>query len=107
MKRKTRSFAASVIGAFFAFQVHAADHGDPIIIVDKGAASIILVQPLATIQEVLWSGLPLVSPTDAIFEEDGTLPIADPGAGAIFSFDKVAGVAPQPFIPSTGSSGWI
>lgn len=108
MKREARSFlAASVIGAFFAFQVHAADHGDPIIIVDKGAAAIILVQPLATTQEVLWSGLPLVSPTDAILEEDGTLLIADPGAGAIFSFDKVAGVQPQPFIPSTGSSGWI
>jgi hypothetical protein len=108
MKPTTRSLLLGwIIGILAASQVHAADHGDPILIVDKGAGAILLIQPFATVQEVLWSGSPLVSPTDAIVEADGNVLIIDPGAGMIFHMEKVGGVQPQPFITSTGSTCWI
>lgn len=91
---------------FFASGAPAADHADGLFVLDEAAAAVILIQPLATTQDLLWSGLPLVAPTDMELEDDGALLIADPGAGAIFRFDWAAGIDPEPFILSGIDSCW-
>ncbi len=87
--------------------VAAADHGDPILVVDETAAAVILIPVLATTQTLLWSGDPLVAPSDAIVAADGSVLVADPGAGMIFRFDWVAGVEPSPFAPLGVDLCWL
>jgi len=91
-----------ILGLLGPTEARAADHGDPVILIDEGSAAVLLVQPHATVQDVLWSGAPLVAPTDAILAADGALLIADPGADVIHRFDWVAGIEPEPFMPLGG-----
>jgi hypothetical protein len=102
------SSAACVL---FTAAPHAADHTDGLFVLDEGAAAIILIPPLAPTQTVLWSGDPLVAPTDMVLEADGRwLLISDPSAfggdGAIFRFDRVARDTPEVVLRNIDSC-WI
>ncbi len=88
---------SSAVCVLFAAAAHASSHNDSIIVLDEGAADVILIQMGSSTQEVLWSGAPLERPTDAVLEANGRwVLIADPDANTIFRFDWVAAPAPEP-----------
>ena len=96
--------AIAVVGVSYAVlggTASADDHEDGSIILDRGTATLFEVPALQSSQVLLWSGLPLVGPTDAVLEPDGTILIIDPDADQIFRFDRTAGtlvaVADSPF----------
>ena len=93
--------------AGFAGTARTDDHEDGAIVIDQFARAVIWIPPLTSDQELLWSGAPLVKPTDAILEPDGTLLIIDQGAKALFRFDPTAGTTPTLVGSFVRDSCWI
>lgn len=100
--------AAALLSAAISQGAFGADHRDGSIVIDAGAASLIFIPPFTSDQEILWAGDPLMRPTDAIMEPDGSLLIVDAVVGRIFRFDPATREAPVP-VDSDGQLdvGWI
>ncbi len=93
--------------AGFAGTARTDDHEDGAIVIDQLGRAVIWIPPLTSDQELLWSGDPLVKPTDAILEPDGTLLIIDQGAKALFSFDPRARTRPVLVARFVRDSCWV